>query len=83
MKVNNLWYPKSITVGKPITTREVADRLSVLCTLTRGDTYAVMQNLGIVLSDYMSQGRTVKIDGVGTFYYTASSQKKACRLLKK
>lgn len=76
MKVNNLWYPKSITVGKPVTTREVADQLSILCTLTRGDTYAVMQNLGIVLSNYMGEGRTVKIDGVGTFYYTANSTKK-------
>lgn len=74
-KVNNLWYPQSITIGKPVTTRQVADQLSILSTLTRGDTYAVMENLGIVLSNYMGQGRTVKIDGVGTFYYTASSTK--------
>lgn len=75
-KVNNLWYPQSITWGKAITTREVADELSVLSTVTRGDTYAVMENLGRVLSNYMGQGRTVKIDGVGTFYYTATSTKK-------
>lgn len=74
-KVNNLWYPQSVTIGKPVTTRQVADQLSILSTLTRGDTYAVMENLGIVLSNYMGQGRTVKIDGVGTFYYTASSTK--------
>ncbi|WP_291530004.1 HU family DNA-binding protein [Bacteroides sp. UBA939] len=74
-KVNNLWYPQSVTVGKPVTTREVAEQLSIISTVTRGDTYAVMQNLGIVLSNYMGNGRTVKIDGVGTFYYTASSTK--------
>ena len=74
-KVNNLWYAQSVTIGKPVTTRQVADQLSILSTLTRGDTYAVMENLGIVLSNYMGQGRTVKIDGVGTFYYTASSTK--------
>lgn len=79
MKVNSLWYPKSVTVGKPVSTREVADQLSILCTLTRGDTYAVMQNLGLVLSNYMGQGRTVKIDGVGTFYYTASATKKGVK----
>lgn len=28
------------------------------------------------MSNYMGQGRTVKIDGVGTFYYTASATKK-------
>ena len=70
-KVNDLWYPQSVTWGKAVTTREVADELSVLSTVTRGDTYAVMENLGRVLSNFMGQGRTVKIDGVGTFYYTA------------
>ena len=29
MKINNLWYPKSVTWGKAVTTREVADELSV------------------------------------------------------
>ena len=27
-KVNNLWYPQSVTWGKAVTTREVADRKS-------------------------------------------------------
>ena len=42
-KVNDLWYPQSVTWGKAVTTREVADELSVLSTVTRGDTYAVME----------------------------------------
>jgi len=75
-KVNNLWYPQSVTWGKAVTTRGVADELSAISTVTRGDTFAVMENLGRVLSGFMGQGRTVKIDGVGTFYYTASSTKK-------
>ena len=54
----------------------MADELSVLSTVTRGDTYAVMENLGRVLSNFMGQGRTVKINGVGTFYYTATSTKR-------
>ncbi len=56
-KVNDLWYPQSVTWGKAVTTREVADELSVLSTVTRGDTYAVMENLGRVLSNFMGQGR--------------------------
>lgn len=75
-KINSLWYPQSVTVGKPVTTDQVADQLAILSTVTRGDTYAVMKNLGAVLGNYMAQGRTVKIDGVGTFYYTASANKK-------
>ena len=31
-KVNNLWYPQSVTWGKAVTTREVADELSGLST---------------------------------------------------
>lgn len=78
-KINGLWYPQSVTVGKPITTDQVADQLSILSTVTRGDTYAVMKNLGLVLGNFMAQGRTVKIDGVGTFYYTASARKKGVK----
>lgn len=81
-KVNDLWYPQSVTWGKAVSTREVADELSVLSTVTRGDTYAIMENLGRVLSNYMGQGRTVKIDGVGTFYYTATSTKKGVHTSK-
>lgn len=78
-KINGLWYPQSVTVGKPVTTREVADQLSSFSTVTRGDTYVVMENLALVLTSYMAQGRTVKIDGVGTFYYTAAANKKGVR----
>lgn len=75
-KLNDLWYPKAITTGVPITTDKVADKLSLLSTVTRGDTYAVIKNLGGVMADYMAQGRTVKIEGVGTFYYTTATNKK-------
>ena len=71
-----MWYPKAITTGTPITTDKVADKLSLLSTVTRGDTYAVLKNLGSVMADYMAMGRTVKIEGVGTFYYTAAANKK-------
>jgi len=42
-KINNLWYPQSVTVGKAVTTDQVADQLSILSTVTRGDTYAVIR----------------------------------------
>lgn len=74
-KINGLWYPQAVTVGKAVTTDQISDRLSQLSTVTRGDTYAVMKNLGAVMADYMAQGRTVKIEGIGTFYYTAATNK--------
>ena len=60
-KVNNKWYPRSITVGKPVSTDNVADKLAELSTVTRGDAYAIMKNLGSVMASYMAAGRTVKL----------------------
>lgn len=63
-KLNNLWYPKVITSGDPISTDKIADKLALLSTVTCGDTYVVVKNLGGVMADYMVQGRTVKIEGM-------------------
>ncbi|WP_420186935.1 HU family DNA-binding protein [Bacteroides pyogenes] len=75
-KINGKWYPRAVTVGKPVTTDQVADRLSQISTVSRADTFAVLKDLGSVLVDYMAQGRTVKLEGVGTFYYTANASGK-------
>jgi predicted histone-like DNA-binding protein len=74
-KINGLWYPKSVTVGKPVNTNEVADRLAQISTVSRADTFAVLKDLGGVVGDFMAQGRTVKLDGLGTFYLTADASK--------
>ena len=73
--INGLWYPQSVTVGKPVTTDQIAAKLAFVSTVTPGDAYAIVKNLGGVLGDYMADGRTVKLDGVGTFYYTAATNK--------
>lgn len=70
------WYPRAITVGRPFTTDEVAEQLSVMSTVSRGDTYAVLMNLGKVLSEMMNSGRSVMLKGVGSFYYTCRSEGK-------
>lgn len=72
-KVNGKWYPQSVTVGKPVTTDEVAKRLAAESTVSPADTYAVLKSLGGVLGDFMANGRTVKLEGLGTFYYTAAA----------
>lgn len=74
LKKNQLWYPRSVIVGKPVDTDQVADKLAELSTVTRGDTYAVLKNLGKVLATYMTNGRSVKLEGIGTFYYSAISR---------
>lgn len=69
-KINDLWYPEVVTVGQPISTDHIAGRLAEVSTVSRGDIYAVLKELAPVMSEYMSLGRTVKLEGLGTFYYT-------------
>ncbi len=73
-KINNKWYPESITVGKPVSTDQIADRLALISTVSRADAFAVLKELAGVMADYMSNGRTVKLEGLGTFYYTANAR---------
>lgn len=75
LKSNGKWYPRSIVVGDPATTDEIADRLAAISTVSRGDTYNVLKNLSDVLKSFMKEGRSAKLDGVGTFYYTADASK--------
>lgn len=74
-KLNGKWYPQSVLVGSPITTEQVCKRLSAESTVTAADTRAVLTALGSVLADYMAQGRSVKLDGIGSFYLTVTASK--------
>lgn len=75
-KLGGKWYPRAVTTGRPADTDEVAQRLSLISTVSPGDTYAVLANLGGVLADLMSEGRSVKLKGVGTFFYSCQSSGK-------
>ena len=56
-----------MTVGT-LTTADVAERLSRMSTVTRGDVYAVLLGLGEVMGEMLAMGSSVKLDGLGTFY---------------
>ena len=43
--------------------------------MSPADVRAVLTALGGVMGDYMAQGRSVKLDGIGSFYFTASTNK--------
>ena len=57
MKVNGKWYPKSVLVGSPISTEQVAKRLAAESTVSPADVRAVLTALGGVMGDFMAQGR--------------------------
>lgn len=73
-KLNGKWHPRAVTKGRPATTDDVAKRLSLISTVSPGDTYAVLVNLGEVLGKLMSEGRSVRLKGVGTFYLSCQSE---------
>ena len=75
MNVNGKWYAKSVLVMSPVSTEQVAKRIAAESTVSPADVRAVLTALGGVIGDYMSQGRSVKLDGVGSFYFTAVTSK--------
>ncbi len=68
-----VWYPLAVTVGDPVGTKEIAERLALISTVSKSDVAAVLGDLAQVLADYMKQGKSVKLDGLGTFRYTIAS----------
>lgn len=70
------WHALAVSLGKPATIDEVADRLSRRSTVSRADTYAVLVEMGEVLGELLSEGRSVKLKGVGTFYLTCQTKGK-------
>ena len=74
-KISGLYYPESVTVGKQVGTAQIATVLSDRSTVTKADAYAVLSDLGAVMALYMSQGRSVHLDGIGSFRYTINAAK--------
>ena len=70
------WHPIAVNVLDPATIDDVADELSRRSTVSRADTYAVLVELGNVVGRLMATGRTVKLQGVGTFYLTCQTRGK-------
>ena len=75
-QLNGKWYARAVNRMRPATTDEVADELALMSTVSRGDTYAVLCNLGKVIGRMMADGRSVKLKGIGTFYLTCQTKGK-------
>ena len=73
-KDRGVWYPLAVVVGKPVDTKTVADRLAKISTVSRADVAAVLAELPGVLADYMAQGKSVRLEGLGTFRYTLDTK---------
>ena len=69
-----VWYPQAVTVGNPVETKKIAERLAAISTVSKADVAAVLAELPGVMADYMSQGKSVRLDGLGTFRYTLDTK---------
>ena len=73
MAINKKWYPQSCLVGNPVTTDQIAKRLAAESTVAPADVKAVLEALSGVMGDYMAQGRSVRLDGIGSFFFQSSA----------
>ena len=71
--INKLWYPRSVTVGKPVETQELARRIARESTVSPADTHAVLRALPAIMADFMKESRAVHFEGLGWFRYTTVS----------
>ena len=71
--INDLWYPRSVTVGKPVETQELANRIARESTVSPADTHAVLRALPNVMADFMKESRAIHFEGLGWFRYTITS----------
>ena len=71
--INKLWYPRSVTLGKPVETQELANRIARESTVSPADTHAVLRALPLIMADFMKESRAVHFEGLGWFRYTITS----------
>lgn len=69
-KLTKLWYPQAVTIGKPVEMDELCKQIALISTVSSADAKAALEALGLVLGTFMNSGRTVHVEGLGTFYYT-------------
>ena len=74
--INDLWYPRSVTVGKPVETQELANRIARESTVSPADTHAVLRALPNIMADFMKESRAVHFEGLGWFRYTINAMGK-------
>ena len=74
-KLNNVekWTVGAVTAGKPVSTDELCDYIADSTTASKGDVYNVLMSLPKVMALFMKNGRSVKLEGIGTFRYKVSA----------
>lgn len=75
LKVNGKtkWFPRAVIVSKrPADSNELARRIAQMSTASTGDVHLVLRSLPSIMAQIMNEGRTVHIDGLGSFFFKLS-----------
>lgn len=74
LKSNNKWYPRAVLVDKPISTDELAEEIATASTVSPADVAATLKSFSGIMGKYMAQGRSVRLEGIGTFHFTINAE---------
>lgn len=74
-KISQKWYPGTKLVGRQVGIELLSRRISAECTVAAADVKAVLESLSGVMGEYMAMGRSVRLDGIGSFYYQLTARK--------
>lgn len=68
------YYPVAVTVGKPVSTEQLAKDIADCCSMTVGDVFGVLLNLTNRVRFYLAHGKSVDIEGLGNFIFKLRSK---------
>lgn len=75
MKTNGRYYPVAVITDRPMETDELAQQISEASTVSKADVVAVLAALPSAMSRGMNAGRSVHLQDIGYFCYTAAAKK--------
>ena len=66
------YYGVPVTCGR-VSTKKLADLVADRCSLSRGDVFASVCEIGGMILELLKDGYSVELDGLGDFYLSAGS----------
>ena len=69
-----VYYPQAIVQGDPVETKDLAEELAFVSTVSKSDVNAVLGDIARVMNTFMANGKSVHIDGLGYFRYVLDTK---------
>ena len=73
-KRTSVYYPQAIVQGDPVETKDLAEELAFVSTVSKSDVNAVLGDIARVMNTFMANGKSVHIDGLGYFRYVLDTK---------